>query len=92
MPTLYQRLKAVMKPEDISNHESDLYVRYTPEAQAVIEQYKKEHRLFGWGLCSFFTNQVEGGRWIDIPFAYDPYWTAKSMRNPFGYQMEGIKR
>lgn len=25
-----------------------------------------------------FTNQVEGGLWYDIPFAYLPAWEAKS--------------
>jgi hypothetical protein len=75
MGTLYQRLKAVMKPEDISSHESDLYVRWTPEAQAVINEWRRENGLMdGWGLCSWFTNQVEGGTWIDIPFAFDPFW------------------
>jgi len=74
--SLYQRLQSAMRPGDISSHYSDLYVRYTPEAAAVIAEWKQEKQLTGWGMCSFFTNQVEGGRWIDIPFAFDPYWEA----------------
>ena len=80
MKSLYERLAATMKPEDIGNHYSDLLVRWTPESEAIINQWRKENDLVrGWGLCSFFTNQVEGGRWIDIPFAFDPYWQAKGM-------------
>jgi hypothetical protein len=79
MPTLYERLSARLKPEDITSHYSDLYVRYTPEAKAIIDQYRSENNLSGYGLCSFFTNRVEGGIWIDIPFAFDPYWTSKGL-------------
>jgi hypothetical protein len=75
---LYDRLKAVMKPEDMAHHYSDLYVRYTPAAAKVIDDYRKENNLMsGWGLCTFFTNQVEGGRWIDLPFFYYPYFTER---------------
>lgn len=70
--TLYQRLTEAGC--ETSNHESDLYVRYDDTAKTIIDEYRKENGLTGWGLCSFFTNQVEGGRWIDIPFAFDPFW------------------
>ncbi len=71
--TLYERLTAAGC--EVSNHYSDLYARYTPEAAAIIDEWRKDHNLTnGWGMCSFFTNQVEGGRWIDIPLAFDPYW------------------
>jgi hypothetical protein len=71
--TLYERLTAAGC--EVSNHYSDLYASYTPEAAAIIDEWRKDHNLTnGWGMCSFFTNQVEGGRWVDIPFAFDPYW------------------
>jgi len=73
MKTLHERLTDAGC--EIGNHYSDLYVRYTPEAAAIIDEWRKDNGLTsGWGMCSFFTNQVEGGRWIDIPFAFDPYW------------------
>jgi hypothetical protein len=77
MTTLYERLTERIDAKDISSHYSDLYVRYTPEAKQIIDEYKRENDLRGWGLCSFFTNHIEGGTWIDVPFAFDPYWTNK---------------
>ncbi len=67
MQSLYQQLVAINA--EIANHYSDLYVRNTPEALKLVKHSGK--------VYSFFTNQREGGTWIDVPFAYDPHWEKK---------------
>jgi len=65
METIYQEmLKAGV---EVSHHESDLYVRVTPESRRVIENYQFK--------VTAFQSEVDGQLWFDIPFAYDPWWT-----------------
>jgi hypothetical protein len=64
--SIYQELIAAGIP--IANHESDLYAKVTPESKAILGKY--EHK----GNLSTFLNQVEGGLWYEIPFAFDPFW------------------
>ena len=58
-----------------ASHETDLYIPDTPEARAILDQFPLEKRN-----ARRFRNQVEGGTWIDIPFAYLPAWEAKQKR------------
>lgn len=53
----------------IHNHESDLYTPATPDAQRLARE--------GGYAYGVFENQVEGGPWLDVPFAYIPWWEAK---------------
>ena len=70
--SLYKRLtNAGIKTE---NHYSDLYFPVTEESKKILDEYRKDNNLNGMGMVTTFTNQVEGGRWYDVPFAYDPYW------------------
>lgn len=67
--SIYETIKALGVPMD--SHESDLYCKATPEA---IEATKD---------CTtrqFFTHQVTGERWIDLPFAYQPWWDKRQQR------------
>jgi hypothetical protein len=68
--SLYQDLKAAGIPTD--HHESDLYVRDTPAARALIAKHGKKG--------SGFTSQINRKQWLDVPFAYDPFWAKKSGR------------
>lgn len=72
-PDLYDVIVAAGIPLD--HHESDLYVPDTPEVRAILD--RPEYALNKTNATRF-TNQVEGGTWIDIPFAYAPYWRARS--------------
>ncbi len=67
--SVYERLKALGVP--MSNHESDLYVKATPEA---IEATKNEANR------RFFTSQIDGTLWIDLPFRYEPWWIKRCGR------------
>jgi hypothetical protein len=50
---------------EIDSHESDLYVKATLVAES-------------GRLRSFFTHQVTGETWIDVPFAYLPWWEKRA--------------
>ena len=54
---------------ELYSHESDLYVRETPEVLAFV---------VGSG-CSWsrFRNAVTGEGWLDLPCAFYPWWQAR---------------
>lgn len=79
--SLYQRLLEANC--ELDSHYSDLYVKATPEARAIIDEYRKEKGLTnGWGLGGPFVSQIDGQTWIDLPFFYEPYWIAHSSPQP----------
>ena len=63
-PTIYEAMKAAGVP--IDSHESDLYVRATPEAERIISEYGK--------VGEYFTDSIDHVRWIELPFMFDPFW------------------
>ena len=67
--TLYSDLKAAGIP--ISNHESDLYFKYSPESVAILDKYPLEK-----SNAQRFRNCIDGTTWVDVPFAYIPWWEA----------------
>lgn len=70
MKTFFDKIKDAGIPFD--NHESDLYIPNTKEAQEILNQYpvKKE-------ISSKFMHAIKQETWISIPFAYQPYWDGK---------------
>jgi hypothetical protein len=65
--TLYEEL--VKQGITVHSHYSDLYFPVTEQTTAILKQFPDKK-----GITTTFTNQVEGGRWYDTPFAYLPYW------------------
>ncbi len=53
----------------VDHHESDLYVLATKEARTIIAAYPTDCQN-----QSSFVSETDGKRWIEIPFAYDPFW------------------
>ena len=70
--SFYQTIKDLVPAGFIDHHESDLYVRDTPMVRAVIRQFGRE--------SSAFTSKVDGHRWLDVPFAYEPFWDKKAKK------------
>lgn len=66
---LYERLTEAGCKTD--SWQSDLYVLKTPEALAVIEAFEAEGGITN---RSEFVSQKDGRRWIELPFAYSPFW------------------
>lgn len=50
---------------EIDHHESNLYIKDCPVARALVYQYAYKLKLFSEG-------------WLDVPFAYQPFWDAKT--------------
>jgi hypothetical protein len=69
-PSLFSIIQSRNIP--FASHCSDLYVPVTKETTKIL----KDHPM---GInATTFTNQVEGGLWYDVPFAYDPFWGLKA--------------
>ena len=67
---LFDEIKAAGIP--FASHETDLYIPDSEPARAILARHPLE--------CSNarpFHNQVEGGIWLDVPFAYLPAWEAR---------------
>lgn len=64
---IYAAALAVLPPEDIDHHASDLYLRKTPASTALVE------RLTTKVLLSTFKSW-DGSVWYDLPFCFTPYW------------------
>jgi hypothetical protein len=73
-PSIYKRLKAAGCV--IDNHESDLYVRDSDTARRIIREVNAVPSLGKWATSTF--RGTDGHQWIDIPFAYDPWWQKRS--------------
>ena len=54
------------------SHESDLYVEDSRIARHILGQYPTER-----ANSRTFVSKIDGNLWIDIPFAYDPWWHPK---------------
>jgi len=68
--SLYQALTAA--GIETANHESDLYFPAHPTALAILKQYPLQK-----ANAEYFINQAlpnKGERWVDVPFAYEPFW------------------
>ena len=66
--TLYERAKAAELEMD--NHESDLYLKDTPEARRIVGEWQAATGIDG--SITYF--RCDGAQWIDIPFMFDPFW------------------
>lgn len=59
-------VKAGIPADHIGHHESDLHVKATADALRVV-------RSSGYYFEPFISS-IDGSTWIDIPFAYLPWW------------------
>jgi hypothetical protein len=60
----------------IDHHESDLYVQLTPTAVRILERYPLNHRS-----ARPFNHTTRAEVWLDIPFAYLPWWRERHVRH-----------
>jgi len=69
--TIYK--ECIKRGIPVNNHESDLYIPVTAETAALVKFFDKRP-------VSTFVNQVEGGLWYDIAFAFEPWWIKRTGR------------
>ena len=80
MPTIYELLRDAGC--EIDSHQADLYVKATPKALEVLANYNDRHESNCYKLTiSLFPSAIDGTNWIEIAFAYDPWWVAKCKAN-----------
>ena len=65
--SLYQTIVDAKIP--YCHHESDLYIPANDQTRAILKEFSLDN-----SNKSRFINQIEGGAWYDIPFAYEPFW------------------
>lgn len=73
MDTIYKALTAAGCT--IDNWESDLYVEASETARSIVADWAASGRI---KMHSNFHCRRTNTQWIDIPFAYDPYWEEKA--------------
>ena len=64
---IYAAAVEVLPAADIDHHNSDLYLRITPAAKALVD------RLENRALLSVFRDP-DGVAWYELPFCFSPYW------------------
>lgn len=60
---------------EFASHESDLYLPDTPEVRAILEKYPVSK-----SNAQRFKNQLNGEIWLDVPFAYLPFWERRTVK------------
>ena len=71
--SLYERL--VEAGCETDSWQSDLYVREIEMAKQIIRDFESEG---GISNKENFISERDGQRWIDLPFAFKPYWDARN--------------
>jgi hypothetical protein len=70
-PSLFHVILAADIP--FASHETDLYIPANDRTRKILAEFPLAD-----ANKTTFVNQVEGGTWYDIPFAYLPAWEAKA--------------
>jgi hypothetical protein len=68
-PDLYN--ECVAAGLQLDHHRSDLYILDTKKAREIVKRCALVR-------TSTFVSQVDGKLWIDVPFAYLPFWEKKA--------------
>jgi len=63
-------VECVARGIPVMSHCSDLYIPVTMETRRLCEQFGHEPTTF--------VNQVVGGLWFDVPFAFEPWWVVRA--------------
>jgi hypothetical protein len=59
----------------IDHHESDLYIKDCPEARTLLVKYNKPIQTF--------IDNIDHELWLDVPWAYQPYYDKKAKTRAF---------
>lgn len=72
MESIYTVLKQV--GAEMDNHESDLYVKITPQTTEIVNAYYHRGDV---RTVSTFRSNLDSEMWFEIPFAFLPFWERK---------------
>lgn len=78
--TLYEMAVKALPADHIDHHCSDLYIKATPEAEAVLREWISSNHFENAAsspmMLNRFYSHLDGCLWYDIAFQYAPYWEA----------------
>lgn len=74
IPALFSRIVSAGIAYD--SHESDLWLPDTPEVRQIMAGFPLEK-----SQAVRFRSLVDGRYWLDVPFAYMPYWEEMANSN-----------
>jgi hypothetical protein len=57
---------------EMDSRESDLYFKASDQTRKILAKYPICEKI-----AVPFTNEITKELWIDVPFAYDPFWERK---------------
>ena len=69
--TLFQKI--VMAGIEFDHHESDLYVKNSTVVHEILEKFPMNATN-----ARPFKSEIDGEMWLDVPFAYEPFWIRKA--------------
>ena len=72
---IYYQAVQRMSPDEVSHHESDLYLKQTPISNELIAKYPYKNNV------TTFRSQIDNSIWFEIPFAYTPVWKEREKRS-----------
>ena len=75
--SLYEEIVEAQIP--IDSHESDLYFLKTKKSMEILKKYFVHAKS-----AAMFKSDIDGKQWVDVPFAYLPWWENRTARyEPF---------
>lgn len=81
--SIYQKAVLRIPSKDIDHWQSDLYLRKTPQTDALIKEYEWNRNV------KVFRDNIDHALWYEVPFAYDPFYEKKRnwrMNNMFNIE------
>ena len=75
-----------LPPGHIDHHDSDLYIKVTPESRLLVEEYRKkiieERGAYADTITTFRSIHPDDkdALWYEIPFHYTPYWDKRGCK------------
>ena len=72
MRDIYEKAVAILPPDHIDHHETDLYIKISPESCALVSDYEFRNQV------ETFLSPLDNCLWFDIPFAYSPTWESRN--------------
>ena len=83
---LYEEAVKRLPPHHIDSHESDLYIKVTPESRELVETYRKgiiaERGAYADTITTFRSIHPDdkGALWYELPFHCTPYWAERGCK------------
>ena len=82
-PLMQRLLDAGYPREEMTTHESDLYVFVTKTTEAIVEEWCRENGFRREYHCPIFRDAITGSLMYDLAFQNVEYWGEKCGEQPY---------